>query len=80
VSLKGTVLAIDFTRSTGLQSALEPWGPDTFRTHFAPEAGEDAVVTFKIESGKVTGVMMKPLSPLADFSFDYQHLDFVPVS
>ena len=31
------------------------------------------------EDGKVTGVTMKPLSPLADFSYDFQHLAFVPV-
>ncbi|MBW8882743.1 MAG: serine hydrolase, partial [Asticcacaulis sp.] len=39
VSLKGKALAIDFTRSAGFQGPLEQWGPDTFRTHFAPEAG-----------------------------------------
>ena len=79
VSLKRKVLAIDFLRSAGLKSPLEQWGPDTFRTHFAPEASEDAVVMFAVADGKVTGVTMKPLSPLADFSFDFQHLNFVPV-
>ena len=45
----------------------------------AKGAGEDATVTFVIANGKVTGVTMKPLSPLADFSYDFQHLAFVPV-
>jgi hypothetical protein len=50
-----------------------------FRTHFPVGAGEDAVIAFAVKNGAVTGVTMKPLSPLADFSFDFQHLDFVPV-
>ena len=79
VSVKGGSLAIDFTHTAVFKSLLEPWGPDTFRTHFAPDAGEDAVVMFKAEGGRITGVTMQPLSPLADFSFDFQHLNFVPV-
>lgn len=79
VGLKDGGLTIDFTHTAVFKSKLEPWGPDSFRTHFAPDAGEDAVVMFKVEGGKVTGVTMKPLSPLADFSFDFQHLNFVPV-
>jgi CubicO group peptidase (beta-lactamase class C family) len=79
VSVKGGTLAIDFTRTASFKSALEPWGADAFRTHFPPEAGEDAVVFFAVKDGAVTGVTMKALSPLADFSFDYQHLAFVPV-
>ncbi len=79
VSRKGDKLWIDFTPTPVFKSVLDPWGPDAFRTRFAKDTGEDAVVTFQIEGGKVTGVTMKPLSPLADFSYDYQHLAFVPV-
>ncbi|MET0307544.1 MAG: serine hydrolase [Sphingomonas sp.] len=79
VSEKGGKLAIDFTPTPVFKSPLEPWGPDSFRTRFAKDAGEDAVVTFVVKDGKVTGVTMKPLSPLADFSYDFQHLAFVPV-
>lgn len=79
VALKSDGLTIDFTPTAAFKSKLEPWGPDTFRTHFPPDAGEDAVVMFAVAGGKVTGVTMKPLSPLADFSFDFQHLNFVPV-
>jgi hypothetical protein len=79
VGLKDGGLTIDFTHTAVFKSKLEPWGPDTFRTHFAPDAGEDAVVMFKVAGGKIAGVTMKPLSPLADFSFDFQHLNFVPV-
>ncbi|MDT8758489.1 serine hydrolase [Sphingomonas psychrotolerans] len=80
VADKSGKLTIDFTPTPVFKSVLEPWGPDTFRTRFAKDAGEDAIVTFAVHGGKVTGVTMKALSPLADFSFDYQHLAFVPVS
>jgi CubicO group peptidase (beta-lactamase class C family) len=79
VALKGKALTIDFTPTPAFRGTLEPWGQDMFRTHFPVGAGEDAVITFAVKNGAVTGVTMKPLSPLADFSFDFQHLDFVPV-
>ncbi|MBO9623641.1 MAG: serine hydrolase [Sphingomonas sp.] len=79
VSPRGKGLHIDFLPSPGFKSMLEPWGPDTFRTRFPKGVGEDATVTFAVADGKVTGVTMKPLSPLADFSYDFQHLAFAPV-
>jgi len=79
VSEKGGRLAIDFVPTPVFKSVLDPWGPDTFRTRFAKDAGEDAVVKFAVKDGAVTGMTMKALSPLADFSYDFQHLDFTPV-
>jgi len=79
VAARGKGLHIDFLPTPAFKSTLEPWGPDTFRTRFPRGAGEDATVTFVVAGGKVTGVTMKPLSPLADFSYDFQHLAFVPV-
>jgi CubicO group peptidase (beta-lactamase class C family) len=79
VAVKSGKLAIDFTPTPVFKSALEPWGTDAFRTRFPKGAGEDAVVSFAVADGKVTGVTMKPLSPLADFSYDFQHLAFTPV-
>ncbi len=79
VTEKAGRLAIDFTPTPVFKGPLEPWGPDAFRTRFPRDAGEDAVVSFAVSAGKVTGVTMKPLSPLADFSYDFQHLAFVPV-
>jgi CubicO group peptidase (beta-lactamase class C family) len=75
VAEKAGRLAIDFTRTPVFKSALEPFGPDAFRTRFAKGAGEDAIVTFLIEQGRVTGMKLKALSPLADFSYDFHHLD-----
>jgi len=80
VTTKGGKLAISFEPTPVFKSPLDPWGPDTFRTRFAKDAGEDAVVSFKVSGGKVTGITMKALSPLADFSYDFHHLEFVPVA
>ncbi|MGA0602631.1 serine hydrolase [Caulobacter sp. KR2-114] len=79
VSRRGAGLAIAFTHTPVFTSVLEPFGPDAFRTRFPATAGEDAVVTFAVHDGAVTGVTMRPLSPLADFSFDFQDLAFAPV-
>lgn len=79
VSEKSGKLSIDFVPTPVFKSGLDPWGPDSFRTRFAKDAGEDAVVRFVVKDGAVAGMTMKPLSPLADFSYDFQHLDFTPV-
>jgi CubicO group peptidase (beta-lactamase class C family) len=75
VGEKSGRLAIDFTRTPVFKGPLESWGPDAFRTRWAKGAGEDAVVTFQIEKGKVVGMKMKALSPLADFSYDFHDLE-----
>ena len=78
VAMKRGKLHIDFTRTPSFKGNLEPWGRDSFRTRFPQSAGEDAVVTFTVQSGAVMKVAMKALSPLADFSYDFQDLTFLP--
>lgn len=36
----------------------------------------DAFVYAEIKDGKMTGFKMKAISPLTDFSYDFQDLDF----
>lgn len=79
VTVQGRALHIDFVPTAAFKSVLEPWGTDTFRTRFAAGTGEDAVVSFTIADGRVTGARMRAFSPLADFSYDFHHLDFVRV-
>lgn len=67
-------LAVDFTRTPGMQGALEPWDGESFRTRFGDRNMEDALITFESAAGRVTGATARPLSPNADFSFDFQHL------
>ncbi|MEO7655412.1 MAG: serine hydrolase [Sphingomicrobium sp.] len=77
----GKGLAIKFPHSKGMDSVLVHHQYDSFRTQPALKWIEPAFVTFSIDAdGKVDRVTMKPVSPLADFSFDYQDLDFTPVA
>jgi hypothetical protein len=39
-----------------------------------------AYVKFGVAGGKISKIDMKPVSPLADFSFDYQDLHFTPAA
>ena len=59
---------------------LQPWQYDTFKTHWRDRTIEDAFVTFTLKpDGAIDHFTMLPVSPLADFSFDYQDLLFKPV-
>jgi CubicO group peptidase (beta-lactamase class C family) len=77
---RGT-LDISFDRSPGMHGTLEHLQYDTFRTHWAMPDVEDAYVTFALEpDGSIDRMAMKAVSPVADFSWDYQDLRFVPVA
>ena len=74
-------LMISFDRSPGMSGALEHVQYDTFRTRFTTPGYEDAAVTFShTPDGKIDQIKMQPISPLADFSWDYQELLFTPVT
>jgi CubicO group peptidase (beta-lactamase class C family) len=75
----GDGLAIEFVPTPAFRCRLEAWGADSFRTHLPKDAGEDAVLHFSVDNGRVTGLTMKALSPIADFSYDFHHLWFKPV-
>ena len=66
----------DFT--PGMEGALEPVSGNKFRTVWTDKGIEDAYVDFTVDGKAITGVAMKAISPLADFSFDYQDLHFAP--
>jgi hypothetical protein len=80
IGQNGGRLSIDFPRSKGMNGTLQHWQYDTFKTNFVDKQIEPAFVTFSIDAeGQVDRITMKPVSPLADFSYDYQDLSFVPV-
>ena len=63
-----------------MSGPLEHWQYDTFITRFTDKTIEPAYVTFNLDAeGKIDRITMKAVSPLADFSFDYQDLLFRPV-
>lgn len=72
-------LRIDFSQSPGMAGALEHHQYDTFIARWDDAAIEPAYVTFNLDAdGKVARIAMKAVSPLADFSYDYQDLLFTP--
>jgi CubicO group peptidase (beta-lactamase class C family) len=72
-------LAIDFKSTPHMTGTLAHWQYDTFVTRFDDKTIEPAYVTFNLDAdGKVDRITMKAVSPLADFSYDYQDLLFKP--
>src|SRR3546814_10529502 len=70
----------DVCSSDLMAGRLEHWQYDSFVTKFDDPAIEPAYVTFALDAdGKVTGVTMKAVSKIADFSWDYHALDLKPV-
>jgi hypothetical protein len=79
--MKDGGLWMRFDRSAGMEGPLEPWRYDTFRTHWRLPGIEDAFVSFALTpEGGVRDMTMRAVSPLADFSFDYQDLLFRPAA
>jgi len=59
---------------------LENWQYDTFKARWRDRTVEDAFVAFSLNvDGAIDHFTMSAVSPLADFSFDYQDLYFRPV-
>lgn len=77
----GKNLAIEFPHSTGMEGPLTHYQYNTFKMNPSLNWVEPAYVTFSIGAdGKVDRVTMKPVSPRADFSWDYQDLLFTPAA
>lgn len=73
-------LAIDFKSTPRMGGALDHWQYDTFVTRFTDKSIEPTYVSFGLDAdGNVERVTMKAVSPIADFSYDYQDLLFKPI-
>jgi phage-related protein len=68
-------------RSPKLTGVLLPYKGNTFVIKWNYRSMEaDAFAMFSFdEQGKPSGLKLKPVSPLTDFSFDFQDLDFKKV-
>lgn len=72
-------LRVDFTLTPGMAGRLEHVHHDTFRTVWDDPTIEPAYLTFALDAeGKVDRITLKAVSPIADFSYDYQDLLFTP--
>ena len=73
-------LVLSFEHTPTMVGELEHWQYDTFKTHWRDRTIADAFVTFSLRpDGAIEHFKMAPVSPLADFSFDYQDVLFEPV-
>jgi CubicO group peptidase (beta-lactamase class C family) len=72
----GGKLTIRFTHTKQLTGDLEHWQHDTFVARWRDRTlGADAYVTFALRpDGTIAEAKMEPVSPLTDFSFDFQDL------
>ncbi|MCX6627345.1 MAG: serine hydrolase, partial [Candidatus Solibacter sp.] len=75
-------LSIAFTHTPALAGDLEHWQYDTFVARWKNRTLDaDAYVTFTLKpDGKIDEVRMAAVSPLTDFSYDFQDLLFRPVA
>jgi hypothetical protein len=72
-------LVISFDHTPSMIGDLQHWQYDTFKAHWRLRTIEDAFVTFSLNpDGTIDSVKMAAVSPLADFSFDYQDLLLKP--
>ncbi len=79
VEERGGRLAISFTHTRQLTGSLEHWQYDTFVARWNDRTlNADAFVTFQLAAdGGIERVKIVPVSPLTDFSFDFQDLDLL---
>ncbi len=79
IAREGSGLVLRFAHSPEFVADLEHWHHDTFVARWRERAIADAFVTFTLTPrGTVGSFAMESVSPLADFSFDFQNLRFVP--
>jgi len=79
ISAAGGKLRTNFEQTPNMAGTLSHWQYDTFRVDWDDASIEPAYMSFALDAeGHVSHVTMKPVSPLADFSYDYQDLDFQP--
>ncbi len=74
-------LVISFDHTPSMIGDLQHWQYDTFKAHWRDRTIEDAFVTFSLNpDGTIESARMAAVSPLADFSFDYQDLLLKPTN
>jgi CubicO group peptidase (beta-lactamase class C family) len=81
IALEEGKLVLRFSRTPGLVGDLEHWQYDSFVARWRDRSlNADAFVSFALKpDGAIEQMKMVPVSPLTDFSFDFQDLLFTPV-
>ena len=79
IKLQNGQLVFTLDHTPAAVADLQHWQYDTFKAHWRDRTIEDAFVTFALKpDGAIDHFTMQAVSPLADFSFDYQDLYFTP--
>jgi CubicO group peptidase (beta-lactamase class C family) len=80
ISLEGKKLVLSFSHTPSLVGDLEHWQHDTFVARWRDRSLDaDAFVSFSLKpDGSIEQMKMSAVSPLTDFSFDFQDLLFTP--
>ncbi len=79
IRMENAGLVMSFDHTPGMIGDLQHWQHDTFKAHWRVRTIEDAFVTFSLNpDGSIDSARMAAVSPLADFSFDYQDLLLKP--
>jgi CubicO group peptidase (beta-lactamase class C family) len=80
VSMEQSGLVMRFSHSPALTGDLEHWQYDTFKARWRDRSlAADAFVTFALNpDGSINQVKMVKVSPLTDFSYDFQDLLIKP--
>src|SRR5437879_10779478 len=79
IHMENNALVITFDHTPTMIGDLQHWQYDTFKAHWRDRTIEDAFVTFSLKAdGSIDHARMAAVSPLADFSFDYQDLLLKP--
>ncbi|HEY8587780.1 MAG TPA: serine hydrolase [Rhodanobacter sp.] len=81
VSRENGKLRLRFSKTAQLVGTMTPWQHDTFVVRWDDRTlNADAFVSFSLDvDGRIREVRMQPMSPLTDFSFDFQDLRLTPV-
>ncbi|MCR6497155.1 serine hydrolase [Thermomonas sp. S9] len=74
-------LEMQFSKTAQLLGDLQHWQHDTFIVRWRDRSlNADAFASFSLDpDGRIRELRMQPVSPLTDFSFDFQDLRLVPV-
>ena len=75
-------LRLRFSKTKQLIGTMTPWQHDSFTVRWDDRSLDaDAFVDFALDmDGHIREMRMQPISPLTDFSFDFQDLRLVPMS
>jgi len=81
VAQEGGKLRLRFSKTPQLVGTVTPWQHDSFVVRWDDRSlNADAFISFTLDAdGTIREARMQPISPLTDFSFDFQDLRLAPV-